>query len=160
MKRSQLYVYKKLLQQLIINAKTMKLNPQFLFTALKNKKIVEQQVQLIDKQFDPKQIEGYQSYLSDQKAIVDQFIQQNRKKLSNGPTKQLQYQVNLKIEQNRTRKQYQKLFEQLKKLTQQKNSFIQKQYQDINKLKKVTQFPEQLNQFMQSFMQQFIDVIE
>lgn len=160
MKRKDLYIFKRFLQNLIQNSKKYKLNSQFLFTCLKNKKIILQQVQIFDSQFDPKQIQGYQEYLASQKEIYQNFIQQNKERIDKGQSKQLQYQLNLLFQKNR-KQNFSKLFEELQKLNQQKLKFLQFEYQDVSKLKlfKISQFPEELDQFMQDFMKVFMDLI-
>ncbi len=161
MKRKTLYIYKKFLQQLIQNSKTNNLNSQFLFNCLKNKKIIQQQIQMYDNQFNPKDLQGYQAYLESQREIYNNFVQQNKQKINEGKSQELQYQLNLLIQKNR-KQNFKTLFDQLQKLNQQKLKFLQNDYQDFKKLKtfKLSQFPQQLNQFMQAFMQVFMDLIE
>ncbi len=168
MQRKYLYVYKKLLEEAINKAKTtetgIRLNAEFVYTCLKNKRIAEQFIDVCDKQFNPESINGYSEYLEKQKQLYNKFLEDNKEVIQKNDKNELQSLENdLKIILEKNRKDnYLELFSKLDQLNKQKLEFLEKEYEDSNKFKRfnLSQFPNELDDFFQSFMQIFIDLID
>lgn len=138
MKKYEIYNLLQVIDNLL-KTKESQLKVKALYSLIKNKKILQEEKNLLEEMFDPKKIDNYQLFEKKRQEIVNNFRNQNQNilkdfdKLSNQEKNKINNQLNLKINDLQKDKELKEFFKNIKQQDIKRNQLLNQEY-EVNNL--------------------------